>query len=108
LEEIVPEGAAESAADNSQEKPEESSEHSEDEKKSAQAVVAKEKPADVEIMATWPGKNPVRTKGHPAREGWWLVYHPGDDDWYYMPEVDIKLLPKHKKLKDLFKRHADK
>jgi hypothetical protein len=107
LEEIVPEGASENTGDNSRENSGKPPEQPEDDKKDAQTVTTKEKPVDVEIMATWVGRPTVRTKGHPDREGWWLVYHPDDDDWYYLPEKNVKPAPKHRKFKDLFRKKAE-
>jgi hypothetical protein len=108
LEEIVPEGVSENTGDNSRENSEKSSEQPKEDKKDAPTVKAKEEPVDVEIMATWAGRPTVRTKGHPARDGWWLVYHPDDDDWYYLPEKNVKPAPKHRRLRDLFKKQAEK
>jgi hypothetical protein len=108
LEEIVPEDAVETTADNSQENPEKPADSQKDSEKTTPAVEAKEEPVDVEIMATWAGRPTVRTKGHPARDGWWLVYHPEDDDWYYLPEKNVKPAPKHRRLRDLFKKQTGK
>jgi hypothetical protein len=54
------------------------------------------KPVDMEIMAVW-SKNPaIQTKGHKVKENWWLVYHPEDNDWYYLPDKNVKPIKKKK------------
>jgi hypothetical protein len=108
LEEIVPDGVSENTGDNSRENSEKSSEQPKEDKKDAPTVKDKEEPVDVEIRATGAGRTTVRTKGHPARDGWWLVYHPDDDDWYYLPEKNVKPAPKHRRLRDLFKKQTGK